>query len=83
MAKKHIKIFFSRTKKASRLNLDINHQGLKVYQVYSNDDPRLIFTCLRQGQIGIPMPLYKENIENSVSQNVFKTKGCNFQCMTK
>ena len=36
-----IKIFFSSTKKALRLNLDIQHRGLKVYQVYWNDDTRM------------------------------------------
>ena len=29
------------------------------------------------------MSLYGEYIENSVSQNVFKTKGCNLQCTIK
>ena len=41
--KEHFKTYFSRTKKASRLNLGIQHRGLKVYQVDSNDDSRLIF----------------------------------------
>ena len=40
---KHLKIFFSRIKKASRLNLVTKHWGLKVIQVYSNVDPRLTF----------------------------------------
>ena len=31
---KILKIFFSSTKKALRLNIGIQHQGLKVYQVY-------------------------------------------------
>ena len=31
--KKHLKIFFSSAKKALRLNLGIQHLGLKVYQV--------------------------------------------------
>ena len=34
---------FSRTQKALRHNLDILHWGLKVYQVYSKDDPRMTF----------------------------------------
>ena len=38
---KHLKVFFSRTKKTSRLNLSIQHRGLKVYQIDSNDDSRL------------------------------------------
>ena len=40
---KHLKVFFSRTMKASSLNLVTEHWGLKVIQVCSNDDPRLIF----------------------------------------
>ena len=36
-------IFFSRTKKALRLNLSIQHRGLKVYQVCSDDDTRMTF----------------------------------------
>ena len=44
--KKHLKIF-SRTKKASRLNLVTEHRGLKVFQVCSNDDPRLTFDLFR------------------------------------
>ena len=41
--KKHSKLFFSRTKKALKLNRSINYQGLKFYQVCSNDDRRLTF----------------------------------------
>ena len=36
---KHLKIFFSRTKKALRLNLGTYHTGLKGIQVCSNYDP--------------------------------------------
>ena len=35
---KHLKIFFSRTKKASKLNLGTEHWALSVIQVCSNDD---------------------------------------------
>ena len=73
--KKHLKIFFSRTKKASQLNLGIKHLGLEVYLVCSNDDPRLTLDVIWQGQIYIPMLLNGENIKNSVSQNVLKTNG--------
>ena len=38
---KHLKIFFSRTKKASRLDFVVEHWGLKVIEVCSNDDPGL------------------------------------------
>ena len=41
--KQHFKVYFSRTKKASRLSLGIQHRGLKVYQVDLNDDSRLTF----------------------------------------
>ena len=41
--KNFLKIYFSRTKKASRLIIGIQHHGLKVYQVCSNVDPRLTF----------------------------------------
>ena len=41
--KTRLKILSSRTKKALRLNLGIQHRELKVYQVHSNDDPRLTF----------------------------------------
>ena len=40
---KHLKIYFLRTKKDSRLNLVTEHWGLKVIQVFSNNDPRLTF----------------------------------------
>ena len=41
--KKHLKFFFSRTKKALRLNLGMQHWGLKLYQVCSKEDPWMIF----------------------------------------
>ena len=40
-------------------------------------------TFLRQGQICVPMYLYGENIENSVSYNVLMTNGWSLQCMIK
>ena len=40
--KKKTRIFiYSRTKKALRLNLHLWHRGLKVYQIYTDDDPRM------------------------------------------
>ena len=44
---KHLKIFFSRTKKALRLNLGTQHRGLKVYKICSNDDSRMTFDLFR------------------------------------
>ena len=38
---------------------------------------------LRQGQICVPMYLYGENTEKSVSQNVLKTNVWNLHCMIK
>ena len=40
---KHLKIFFSRTKKALRLNLGIKHWGLKFYRICSNKGRILTF----------------------------------------
>ena len=40
-------------------------------------------TFLRHSQSCVSMHLYGENIENSVSQNVFKADGWNLQCMIK
>ena len=73
--KKHLKLFFSRTKKVLGLNLGIRHWGLKVDQFCSNDDPRLTYSYLLQDQIGVPMHLYGENIEKSFSQKVLKING--------
>ena len=41
------------TKKALRPNLGIQHWGRKVYQVCSNDDPRMSSNFLRHGQISV------------------------------
>ena len=40
-------------------------------------------TFLRQDQICVPMQLYGENVEKFFSQNVWKTNGCNLQCVIK
>ena len=40
---KQIKIFFSSTKKALRLNLGIQHRGLKHFKIYKNDETRMTF----------------------------------------
>ena len=45
--------------------------GFKVYHVCSDDDPRMTFTFLPQGQICIPLP----NFEKSFSQYVLKADG--------
>ena len=41
-----VKLFFSRRKKALRLNLGIQHLGHKVYKVCSNDDTRMTLDLL-------------------------------------
>ena len=74
MVKKHLKIFFSKTKNASRLNLVTEHWGLKVIQISSNDDPRLTFDFFTAMSNLHTYALYGENSENAVSQNVLKTR---------
>ena len=49
--------FYSRTEGPMIFKLDVQHQGLKLYNVYINDDPGLTLTILRQGQIGSPIRL--------------------------
>ena len=44
--KKHLKIFFSSTKKELKLNLGIQYWGLKVYQVCLIDETRMTFDLL-------------------------------------
>ena len=83
MVKKHLKIFFSRTKKASRLNLVTEHWGLKVIQVCSNDDLRLTFDLFKARSNLRSYAFVRENIENSVSQKYIRLNGCNLQCMVK
>ena len=68
-----LKIFFSRTKKALRLSLGIQHLGLKVYQFYSNNDPRQTFDLLKARSDLHSHHLYGKNVEKSFSQNVLKT----------
>ena len=52
---KILKILYiiSSTKKASRLNLGIKHRGLKVHQVFLNDDTMMTF--IWYGQICVPV----------------------------
>ena len=40
---KALKIFFSRTNKTLRLKFGKKRWGLKVYQVWTDDDPRMTF----------------------------------------
>ena len=41
----------------------------------SNDDHRLTFDILWQGQMCVPTHLYRKSVEKSFSQNVLKTNG--------
>ena len=61
--KKHLKVFFFRAKKTLGLNLGIKHQGLGVYQDFSNDDRKVIFDLLTarpnlRSHVFVPMYLY-------------------------
>ena len=42
--KKHLKIFFSRTRSPMILKLGMKHQGLNLYKVYMHYDPGLTLT---------------------------------------
>ena len=42
--KKYLKHFFSRTRNPIILKHGMQHQGLKLYKVYINDDPGLTLT---------------------------------------
>ena len=53
------KIFFSRTKKAFRLNLGIYHWGRKVYRICSNDEPRMTFNLLKGAVKFLPLLLWQ------------------------
>ena len=81
MAYKDLKIFYPRIMKALRLYWH-TASGTQIVQMV------ILRVCwpltfLRQGKIFVPMHLYRENIEKSVSQNVLKTNGWNWQCMIK
>ena len=64
---KHLKIFFSRTKKASRLNPGIEHRGLKVY---SNDDPGMTLDLSMARKNVYLHILYVVNVEKSFSEKI-------------
>ena len=44
--KNPLKIFFYGTRRSMTLGLGMKHGGCEVYQVCSNDGPRLTLTCL-------------------------------------
>ena len=70
-----LKIIFSKTKKASKQNLDVKHHGLNVRQICSNEDPMLTFDLFTVRSNLRPMHLHRENVEKSFSQNVLQTNG--------
>ena len=68
-----------KTKKALRLNLGVQQQGLKVYQFVQMMVVGWPLTFLQQGQICALIHLYVENVKKSFSQNVLKTISWNLQ----
>ena len=42
--KKHLKIFFSRTRRPMILKLGMKHQAMELYKVYINRDPWMTLT---------------------------------------
>ena len=75
------KIYFSRTENTSRLDLGIQRQGLKVYQVDSNDDSSLTFDLIMaRSHLHFHTLVWGKC---KFSENVLKTAGWNFQCMIK
>ena len=42
--KKHLKIFFFRTRRPMILKLGVKHLGIKLYKVYINHDPGMTLT---------------------------------------
>ena len=81
---KTLKIFFSRIKKAFKLNVGRQSIGdtssTKFVKMIVGGWP---LTILRQDQIYAPIHLYGENVEKSFSQIILKTNGWNLQCMIK
>ena len=68
-------LLFLEPKKASRPNLGISHWHCESYQIYSNDDLRLIFfffLSFLEQELCFPVHLYGEKL---FSQNVLRTNG--------
>ena len=72
-----------RTKKFLRLNIDIQHQGLKVYQVCSHDNRWLTFNLFTARSNLRPYISIRGKVEKSFYPNVLKTNGWNLQCMIR
>ena len=49
--KKHEKFFFCGTKRVMTLKVCMQHRVLEYYQVYSNDDPWLVYLVLFYGTV--------------------------------
>ena len=72
--KKHLKCILDNqeTSKTEDTYITSGTQGpLSLFK----DDRRLTFDFLRQGQICVPMHLYRKMLEKSFSQNALKTNG--------
>ena len=52
--KKHLKIFYSRTRRPMTLELGMQHLGCRAYQVCSNDEPKLTLTYLTSRSYLLP-----------------------------
>ena len=52
--KKHLKIFFSRTRRLMTLGLGMLHKGCGAYQVCSNEEPKLTLTYLTSRSVLLP-----------------------------
>ena len=57
--KNPLKFFFSRTRRPVTLGLGMEHWGCGVYQVCSNDDPKLTLTYLRSRSNLLPNAFLK------------------------
>ena len=64
------KIFFARTKRPMTLKLGMHHRVLEYCQCCSNDDPELVLTDLRQGQIWSLMFLYGKKVKQWIFQKL-------------
>ena len=67
---KHLKIFFSGTKRPMTLKLGVQHWVLEYYQVCSNDDPGLPLTYFTARSNLVPYVLYGEKVKQLIFQKL-------------
>ena len=70
-----LKIFFSRYQESFEAESWYIALETEVYQVCSNEDPRMTFDLFMARSNCVSVYLYRETVENSFSQNLLKTKG--------